>query len=236
VNAVTPIDPATPTTIAGDDLTKRLRAEAVALLDDLRMKGVTEQDAAFIWISGIVSSFVHLGGTLEYVRSELVAVAAAQAESRAVFRKDVVDAARAQFAVLDAEVTKLALSRQSLEADLTRKIHETVKDLGEKIAAANKSANIVFQKRWNLRQNVLAAMIAGGMLLLCGIGGYAWRSYQEGHAIAGRYACERNPLRVPGKDGLSLACPLRDLVSAETLAGLDRQFGVGPLPEKAVGQ
>jgi hypothetical protein len=233
---VTPIEPARPAAPPGDDFTQRLRAEAAALLDDLRMKGVTEQDAAFIWTSGIATSFVHLGGTLDYVRSELLAVAAAQAESRAIFRKDVVDAARAQFAVLDAEVTKLALSRQSLEADLTRKIHETVKDLALKIAAANKSANIIFQKRWNLRQNVLAATIAGCMLLACGIGGYAWRSYQEGHAIAGRYACERNPLRFKGKNGPSLACPLQDLVGAETLARLDRQFSAVSLPGKAAGK
>lgn len=224
MNAVTPAVPegeAGPSTL---QLAERLRAEAIGLVEDLKAKGVGEQDVAFTWTAGIATSFIHLGGMLDHVRRELDGIVAAQTESRTVFRTDVIEAARSQFKVIDAEITKMQLARVHLEAGLNKQINDTVQSLGDRIAAANKTANVIFQKRWNFRQNLLAAAGLGVVLLSCVIGGYVWRSVREGNALSGRYLCEQAPLVVSSSSGPELACPLEDLVGAKGLAALNHRF------------
>lgn len=218
------------------DLPARLRGEAMALMQDLEKKGVAEQDVAFTWTSGIALSFVHLAGLLDHVQQELGGIVDIQAESRAAFRKEVIDAAREQFKVIDAEILKMQLARLNLEDSLSRQINDTVKKLGQEIVAANKTANVIFQKRWNYRRNLSTAALSGGLLLFCVIGGYLWRSYQEGNALAGRYACEMAPIKVMTKAGVELACPLKDLVGTGVLASLDHRFIQAPSRPRSGGR
>ncbi|MDD2859499.1 MAG: hypothetical protein PHT60_15080 [Acidiphilium sp.] len=233
MNAITPSERDPAATQAQIALAQRLRGEAQHLVEDLKAKGVSEQDAAFTWISGIAASFVHLGGLLDYVGGELSGIVETQGESRAAFRKDVIEAARAQFAVIDAEIKKMQLAEAMLEEVLQKKTLETVNSLGAEILAANKSANVVFQKRWNLRQNIMGAILSGTLLLGCVFGGYLWRSYQEGSAVSGRYTCESAPLQVNSPAGSELACPLSDLVSPRVLAALNQRFNTIARPGPA---
>jgi len=224
VNAINPADQTIPPLSSQARLAQQLRAEAVHLVEDLRAKGVAEDDAAFTWSSGIAASFIHLAGLLDGIGTELGTIATTFADSRAAFRRDVVDASRAQHEILRGQIDKLRLKREEMEIDLQAKIDATVMRLGQQIVEANKSANVIFQRRWNLRANIMGAVIAGAVLLACVIGGYAWRSFQEGNAVSGRYACEQAPLVLNTTSGATLACPLRDLVSATRLARLNHRF------------
>ncbi|MCW8308559.1 general stress protein [Acidiphilium sp. PA] len=224
MNAINPADQTVPPLTSQARLAQHLRAEAIQLVEDLRAKGVTEDDAVFTWSSGIAASFIHLAGLLDGVGTELGTIATTFADSRAAFRRDVVDASRAQHEILRTEIERLRLKRAEMETDLQAKIDATVKKLGQQIVEANKSANVIFQRRWNLRHNIMGAAIAGAVLLACVIGGYAWRSVQEGNAVSGRYACEQAPMTIATANGDLLTCPLRDLVSATTLTRLNHRF------------
>lgn len=230
MNAINPADQTVPPLSSQARMAQHLRAEAIQLVEDLRAKGVAEDDAVFTWSSGIAASFIHLAGLLDGVGTELGTIATTFADSRAAFRRDVVDASRAQHEILRTEIDRLRLKRAEMETDLQAKIDATVKKLGHQIVEANKSANVIFQRRWNLRHNIMGAAIAGAVLLACVIGGYAWRSVQEGNAVPGRYACEQAPLVLDTANGATLACPLRDLVSAGTLTRLEHRFSKGATP------